>query len=498
MKTVSAIFSLILIAATTTVTPAWGEARSKIIRPPVWAGKFYPANPLELKNVLDDFARLAETTPLNIPREKRLRAIILPHAGYIYSGLTAAHVSRVFTPKSFDKIIVMAPDHRVGFSNGAISQVAGYQTPLGLVRIHPDADTLRQQHDFFTSNRISDETEHAVEVVLPILQHFLGEFELIPIVLGPCRTDPIAESILPVLNDRTLLVVSSDLSHYLPYEEAVARDRRTIEMILACDADNLSRQENAACGKMPILVLLHIARQLNWTPVFLHYANSGDTAGSRDRVVGYAAIAFYSDSPMETEAGTPQDLSPDQGWLLVKLARLVIEDRLLTEKGDRVSAFLADIAQTHEFQQRAGTFVTLQRNHQLRGCIGNLAADTSILEGVQRNAIQAAFHDPRFPPLAHEELDGLDLEVSILSRPKALTYENGNELISKLRVNTDGVIIRKGSAGATFLPQVWQQLPDPKSFLSRLCLKAGLSPDAWEKMRLDVMTYQVQHFNEKN
>ncbi len=498
MKIFSNIFFLILVTVTITTMTAQGEAPSPVVRPPVWAGKFYPANPGELKKVLDEFAHLAETTPVDIPRNKRLRAIILPHAGYIYSGWTAAHASRVFTPGGFDKIIVMAPDHHVGFSNGVISQVDAYQTPLGLIRIHPDADALRQQYDFFTSSRVSDETEHAVEVILPVLQHFLGAFELIPIVLGPSRVELIAESILPVLNDRTLLVVSSDLSHYLSYEEAVARDRRTIEMILACDAGSLSLQENAACGKTPIMVLLHIARQLNWMPVFLHYANSGDTAGGRDRVVGYAAIAFYGDLPMETEPKTSQGLSHDQGRLLVKLARLVIEDRLSNEKEDRVSAFLARSAQNHEFQQRAGTFVTLQRNHQLRGCIGNLAADTSILEGVKRNAVQAAFHDPRFPPLAPEELEGLDIEVSILSRPKALVYENGDDLISKLHIDADGVIIRKGSAGATFLPQVWQQLPDPKSFLNHLCSKAGLPSDAWQRTRLDVMTYQVQHFNEKN
>ena len=246
------------------------------------------------------------------------------------------------------------------------------------------------------------------------------------------------------------------------------------------------------------MVLLHIARQLKWVPVLLHYANSGDTAGSRDRVVGYAAIAFYGDLPVEKAMQTSQGLTQTQGRLLVKLARLAIEDRLSREKEDRVSAFLASIAPNHEFQQQTGTFVTLQRHHQLRGCIGNLTADASILEGVKRNAVQAAFHDPRFPPLTAEELAGLDIEVSILSRPKALIYENANDLISKLHVNTDGVIIRKGVARATFLPQVWRQLPDPKSFLNRLCLKAGLSADAWQKTGLDVLTYQVQHFDEKN
>ena len=121
-----------------------------------------------------------------------------------------------------------------------------------------------------------------------------------------------------------------------------------------------------------------------------------------------------------------------------------------------------------------------------------------MLESVQRNAVQAAFHDPRFPPLTRRELPELDIEVSILSRPKPLVYQDGTDLISKLRVHVDGVVVRKGAAGATFLPQVWQQLPDPQLFLSRLCSKAGLPSDAWQVMPLEVMTYQVQHFNEQN
>jgi AmmeMemoRadiSam system protein B/AmmeMemoRadiSam system protein A len=498
MKLLSGMLSFILLTALSTAMPAYGRSPIRAVRPPVWAGKFYPAQAGELKKVLDDFARLAQKTPLTIPQNKGLRAVILPHAGYIYSGWTAAHASRVFAPALFDKIIVMAPDHRVGLTNGAISRVDAYQTPLGRIQLHPDAEVLRRQHEFFSSNRFSDETEHAVEVVLPVLQHFLGPFEMIPIVLGPSRADVIAESILPILDERTLLVVSSDLSHYLPYTKATVKDHQTIEMILACDGQKLSRQENAACGKIPLTVLLHIAKKLDWMPVLLHYANSGDTAGSRDRVVGYAAIAFYGDLPVRKTPGSPKHLTRSQGRLLVQLARLSIEDQLFNEKKYRVIPFVESIAPYREFQQAAGTFVTLQRRHQLRGCMGNLAASQSMLEGIKSNAVQAAFHDPRFPPLTAEELEGLRIEVSILSQPQPLAYENGNDLIAKLRVNSDGVIIRKGASRATFLPQVWQQLPDPKTFLSRLCLKAGLSADAWQHAGLEVMTYQVQHFDEKN
>jgi AmmeMemoRadiSam system protein A len=141
--------------------------------------------------------------------------------------------------------------------------------------------------------------------------------------------------------------------------------------------------------------------------------------------------------------------------------------------------------------------VTLTINKQLRGCIGNLDAEDSIVDGIERNAVNAAFCDPRFPPLKANELDRVEIEVSILTKPQPLEYRDSNDLLSKLRVNVDGVILQKGSASATFLPQVWEQLPQPESFLSHLCTKAGLPADTWKKGNLDILTYQVQYFEEK-
>ena len=495
MRTLSNKIFLSVITIAILGVSAYTYAGTDSIRQPVWAGKFYPARPAALRKVLDDFTELARSTQVAVPRDKSLKAILLPHAGYVYSGWTAAHAVHVLKSDAFDNVIVMAPDHRVGFSGGAISDAAAYQTPLGVIRIHPAAADLRRRYDFFSANRTSDEQEHAVEVVLPVLQYFLGGFALIPMVLGPCRTEVLAEAVIPLLDRRTLLVVSSDLSHYLPYDQAVVRDRRTIETIMALDRDTLVAQENVACGKQAILILLYIAKQLDWTPVFLHYANSGDTAGSHDRVVGYAAIAFYGNA---SGARAAEGFTDGQGRLLVRVARSMIEGRLLKDTNRLDPAATAKLAQAPAFQQRCGTFVTLKRNNQLRGCIGNLTGDRSVLEGIKHNAVQAAFHDPRFPPLTLDELKDLDVEVSILTRPKPLPYQNSQDLISKLRIHVDGVIIRKGSAAATFLPQVWQQLPQPELFMGRLCLKAGLSPDAWQRTPLEVMTYQVQHFHEKN
>ncbi len=483
-----------------------GPACADNIREPVWAGRFYPASQAELEQVIDNFTRQAKQTKIQIPREGSLKALILPHAGYIYSGLTAAHSSLVLKENQFEKVILMGPDHRIGFNNSAISDVEAYQTPLGLVRLSKDAATLRSQSNLFRSIPDSDMQEHSVEVTLPFLQHYIKKFEFIPIVTGRANARSLAHAIEPLIDEKTLLVASSDLSHYLSYTEAVKRDRETINMILNLESDKLLKSNNRACGKIPIGIILNMAGKYGWQPVFLHYSNSGDTAGGRAKVVGYAAIAFYGDLSMQKENNSSKQISNQHGQALVNLARQTILKKLgRKELGrkidmpepDSLSEILPELLADDDLQAQRGTFVTLKIDDQLRGCIGSLSADEPVVEGVRRNAINAAFHDPRFSPLTVEEVDNVDIEISILTEPQFLEYTDSVDLISKLRADVDGVIIRKGAASATFLPQVWKQLPRPDMFLSQLCLKAGLSADTWRKAGLEVKTYQVQYFEEK-
>ena len=174
---------------------------------------------------------------------------------------------------------------------------------------------MRRDKNLFQAVSLSDRLEHSVEVVLPYLQYFLIKFELIPIVTGQGQDldKRVSAALDPLLDQNTLLVASSDLSHYLPYKDAVVRDRETIEMILNLKADKLIYRENAACGKIPILILINMARRYGWKPVLLHYSNSGDTAGDRSRVVGYAAIAFYGGSSMQHRIDSPQSLISTRG-----------------------------------------------------------------------------------------------------------------------------------------------------------------------------------------
>ena len=317
-----------------------------------------------------------------------------------------------------------------------------------------------------------------------------------PVIVGQGDVHRLSKALDPLIDDNTLLVVSSDLSHFLSYSEAVLRDRQTIDEIVNLKPDKLIREDNRACGSVPILILTEVARRHHWQPVLLHYSNSGDTAGDRSRVVGYAAIALFGDLSMEIKDNSPAQFSEAQGRMLVKLARQTISERLGVKVYDSASDASALALQDDCLKSHCGTFVTLKIGGQLRGCIGNLSASESVLEGVKRNAINAAFHDPRFSPLSQDELDRTEIEISILTEPQPLEYRDGQDLIQKLRVNVDGVIIRKGHYSATFLPQVWEQLPEPDDFLTHLCRKAGLSSEAWKSSKLEVLTYQVQYFEE--
>lgn len=465
------------------------------VRQPAWAGSFYPADPVALSAAIDAYGKLATVTSLALPDPALLRAVVMPHAGYQYSGETAAHVGRILKPGAFKKVMLLGPDHRVGFKNASVSAANYYQTPLGMVPVHHDAEVLLGNPQLFRTVAASDREEHSLEVLLPFLQRYLGDFALVPVVLGDINPAAIALALAPLIDSKTLLVVSSDLSHYLPYDQAAIMDNHTIGQIISFDSAALATTANNACGRNGLLVLLELARRQNWQPVLLHYSNSGDTAGTRDRVVGYAALAFYEAEDKKTMQEQGQ-LGPEQGQNLVKLARQTISERLGRPVEQAAAEKLAGELAAPAYREKRGVFVTLHKEGRLRGCIGSLTGHRPIAEGIREHALNAAFNDHRFRPVTVDELAALDIEVSILSEPLPLSYRDGADLPIRLRPGVDGVIIRLGGASATFLPQVWEQLPDPEAFLTHLCQKAGLSAQEWRQGRLEVLTYQVRYFAE--
>jgi len=200
-------------------------------------------------------------------------------------------------------------------------------------------------------------------------------------------------------------------------------------------------------------------------------------------------ITKKGDEKMDTKKW----LSEDEGRFLLGVARETIKNRLSNIEESQID--WKEIP--GKFQERLGTFVTITIEDNLRGCIGHIIPRESLIEGIKENAINAAFKDPRFHPLTKEEFDKIKIEISILTSPQELSYTDAEDLLKKLRPGVDGVIIKKGFYEATFLPQVWDQLPEKEEFLSHLCLKAGLSGNSWKTEKLQVSTYQVQAFEEK-
>ncbi len=490
MKTGTRLFNLLSALFIIFLFPVACQAAGT--RQPAWAGIFYPADKDELQTTIAELTNQARPERIKPRPAARLRALVLPHAGYAYSGSTAAHAALALENQDINKVVLMGTDHRIGFSGIGLTDYDAYESPLGRVNIHPDTALLRRHPELFQSRPQADRGEHSLEVPLPFFQDMLPDFTLVPLVFGSLvDPDQAVTALMPLLDDKTLLVASSDLSHYLDYDTARTRDKETIDMVLNLDSSGLKSYANRACGAIPIAVIIELAKKHNWQPVLLHYENSGDTATrTKDRVVGYGALAFYGDKAMENK----NFFSSDQGQALVKLARQSIRTRFTPgNDGEQRISGLDDPA----FREERGTFVTLKIAGQLRGCIGTISGHEPVIEGVRRNALNAAFNDFRFRPLREEELSKISIEVSILSEPHPLDYEDGDDLLTKLRPGTDGVILRLGRNSATFLPQVWEQLPETDKFLAHLCSKAGLSADAWRTQKPEIEIYQVQYFNEK-
>ncbi len=255
------------------------------VRQAAVVGRFYPADPQQLEQAVEGYLADVPTAPLT-----GLRALVAPHAGYRFSGPTAAFAYQQLKGRPIDTVYVLAPSHHVPFAGVSIPDVDAYRTPLGLCRLAPEANTLRGLSPFTTVAE-AHTTEHSLEVQLPFLQRALGEFKLVPLVFGKVDPRAVAEVLAPRLGPGAIIIASSDLSHYYPYDTARQLDQTTTQAIEQLDIAAVAQAE--ACGKLPILTVIHLARKLGWKAKVLDLRNSGDTAGAKDRVVGYAAVAFY-------------------------------------------------------------------------------------------------------------------------------------------------------------------------------------------------------------
>jgi len=443
------------------------------IRPAAVAGTFYPSDPDKLRAAVRRHLAAADASAAG-GADRPPKLLVAPHAGYVYSGDVAAlaYASLARWRGRVTRVVLLGPVHRVAVHGLAAPTVRAFETPLGRVPLDLDAlDSLRDLRQLVRTD-VPHAQEHALEVQLPFLQSVLGGgFTLVPLAVGQASAAEVAEVLERLWGgDETLIVISSDLSHYLPYAQAQARDQATVQRILQF-ANDLRGEE--ACGAAPLNGALRVARRHGLAPRLLGLRNSADAAGTsradRDRVVGYGAIAF--DHAPEAASENDDAL----GHSLVTTARQTIA-RALGVQGSQ-AGLMAD----HPALRRLGaTFVTLHgANGQLRGCVGRLEATRPLGDDVRANALAAAFEDPRFAPLRADEWPRLQIEVSLLDPAEPLRVRSEAEAAAALRPGIDGVVFEWRDVRATLLPQVWRQLPDAADFIAALKRKAGLAAGSW-------------------
>ena len=487
--------------STNVAGPAASTIRKQLVRAPAVAGLFYPGEAAKLSNTVDGL--LAAAPEHSIPR---LKALVCPHAGYEYSGPTAAIAYKLLVGRDVQTVVVMGPSHHALFQGACIPNADAYLTPLGLAPISPKAKALALVPPFVLEPRCmvqrpswwrqapkpapepgqdTPETwEHSVEVQVPFLQKALKDFNLLPVVIGEADPAQVAQALAGSIDDKTMIVASSDLSHFHPYQAAKELDDRCVKAVCDLDIDAMAAQE--ACGKLPILTLLHLARQKGWKAQLLDYRNSGDVTGETASVVGYAAVAFY--------APVSENLTAAERKYLLALARKT----LATVTAGGSASAVAEKDLPPKLAEKKACFVTLTKDGALRGCIGHLTAIEPLHQAVAENARNAALRDPRFPPVQADELGKIKIEISVLTEPQPLAFSSPENLLSKLHPNEDGVLLHLGPRTATFLPQVWTQLPDKVEFLEHLSQKAGREASAWRGKDVSVSIYHVECFEEEH
>jgi AmmeMemoRadiSam system protein B/AmmeMemoRadiSam system protein A len=473
------------------------EAGMKEIREPILAGTWYP----EKAEVLSrDIKRYLE----NVKDETvagEIVALVAPHAGYMYSGQVAACAYKLIEGKPYETVVVVAPSHQALFQGASIIPRGGFRTPLGVIPI--DTEFSRKLMEGRREIKFIPEAhaqEHSLEIQLPFLQTVLKPFKLVPIVMEPYWNWETCESVASGIAEtakgiNVLLIASSDLSHFHPYDQAVGLDKIVLTHIDRFDEEGLRRDLKGnraeACGGGPIMVVMRAARALGANRgKVLKYMNSGDVVGDRSRVVGYGAGVFYRSAgggePMKRDrekVGVDLGLNDQEKKILHDIARSVVENKA---RGKPVPAFNVEAP---VLKENRGAFVTLKRRGQLRGCIGNIEGRGPLYKTIEEMAEAAAFRDPRFSAVTERELPELEFEISVLTPLRKIRE------VSEIEVGKHGLYITKGRYAGLLLPQVATEYGwDRQTFLEHTCNKAGLPSDAWKDKNAEIYIFSADIF----
>lgn len=433
------------------------------VRKPAVAGYFYPDNPAELKLQLE---RFLDEAP-DAAGEPVPKAIIAPHAGYIYSGAVAAsaYARLRHAAGRLRRVVLLGPAHRIGFRGVALANATRFETPLGQVAVDAQAIAAIRDLPQVLVLDAAHAQEHSLEVHLPFLQTVVGgEFGLVPLAVGEASPAEVAEVIARLWGgDETLIVVSSDLSHYHDYATAQQMDSATSRAIERLRYEDIGYDD--ACGRAPICGLLYVARERGLAARTIDLRNSGDTAGARDQVVGYGSYVLTS---------VANGFSAKERATLLAVARAALWEGA---RGCRLAVRVEEFAPV--LRAPRATFVTLELEGALRGCVGALEACQPLVVDTAANAYSAGYGDPRFQSLLAAEVERIDIHISVLSAQEQIVFRSEAELLQQLRPGIDGLVIREYGLRGTFLPQVWEFLPEPRDFLEHLKHKAGLPSGYW-------------------
>ncbi|MCA9401835.1 MAG: AmmeMemoRadiSam system protein B, partial [Candidatus Omnitrophica bacterium] len=385
-----------------------------MVKEPNVSGQFYSSDPKELTRMINFFSEKANVDSI----EGFIDIVIAPHAGYVYSGPVAAYSFNVVKRKAYRTIIVLAPSHRLPFNGISIWPEGGFKTPLGTLPVDKKlSQQILNAHKQFYFEPKAFDGEHSLEVELPFIQETFNDVSIVPVVMGQpsyALLEKFAETLDLVIGERKdiLIVVSTDFSHYHPYEKAKRIDFKTIEAIKNLESERIWKECHLKtmemCGYVPVTAALLYAKRRGLNNVkVLSYANSGDTSGMKSQVVGYSAIAIYRDpnaSKQQLERiGDEAALNPLQKNRLLQIARETIEQYV---REGTVYQFKENDPRLFEEE---GAFVTIHKHGRLRGCIGNITGSGPLCYLVRDLAISSATNDPRFRPLNKDEIK--DIEV---------------------------------------------------------------------------------------
>ena len=499
-KTIILLIILLIILIFLTIFLILKNMKKENIRPMQFAGQFYPYNKNDIASKINTFLN-------NVKLENNynnIKAIIVPHAGYDYSGQVAAYSYKAIENQKIDRVFIIANSHSAYFNGIVIDDRDKWNGPFGDVEVDKDiinkikSNDLKYQNKIFLNSNYHD-NEHALEVQIPFLQTVIkNKFTIVPILFGNANQSDykiLADFIKQNLRDNDLIVISSDMSHYPSYDDAYKIDKESLDIVKEKNIDKLNEHEISAlnsvvnertifCGIDSVRTVLDLANNLNWNVDILNYANSGDSSiGTKDQVVGYSAVVFYTNSE---QASVSSSLDSNQQKILLNIAKESVENYV--KNGKKINFNITD-ERLNEIQ---GAFVTINKNGQLRGCIGQIIGDKPLWETVQNMAIEACSNDYRFNPITEDELSNLEYEVSVLSVPTKIN--NWQDI----KLGEEGVIVKNGLKTGVFLPQVATETSwDLETFLSELCSqKAGLPPDCYKSDKnVELYVFTAQVFN---